>query len=148
MARVWSHQKGSQALVGWVSFVSVLAVIPRTWVCEGPPSSCPRWCRDWSHLKESQLIVGFPLPLSVPAGTRPYGLFWNRCCLPFTSVLKILSVLGHLCCGESSGDLGTLLRFFVQDGTGLALTRTNPSHWSGWFPSCLFLLAQGPLGFF
>ena len=52
-------------------------------------------------------------------------------------------MLGHLQHGESSGDLGAVYRVFAQDGMGMVLTGTNPSHWLDGFPVSLSLLAQG-----
>ena len=40
---------------------------------------------DW---KESQPLVGQGSFVPVPAGTRPSGIFWSRCCIPLTSDLK------------------------------------------------------------
>ena len=81
---------------------------------------CPYYCSDpkilgvlgpaklaGTDLKESQQLVGRGSFVPVPAGTRPSRILWNRCCVPLTSDLKILGVVGRLQHGESSGDLGT-----------------------------------------
>ena len=72
--------------------------------------------RGWGHQKESQPLVRQVSFVPVPAGTRPSGFFWNRCCIPLTSDLKILDVLGCQQHGESCRDLGTLCRVQAQDG--------------------------------
>ena len=56
---------------------------------------------------------------SVPAGTGPCWLFWNRCCVPLTSDPKILGVLGCLWHGVSSGECGTVCQVHSQGGQGL-----------------------------
>ena len=58
---------------------------------------------------------------------------------------KILGVLGHLWCGEFSGDLGTIFRVCAQGSAWLELTGMNSSCWLGEFPVSLFLLAQATL---
>ena len=88
-------------------------------------SSCLRWPRDGADHYELQPLVGQVSCVPVPAGTGPSRLFWNRCCILFTSDSKILGVLGRLLCGEYSGDCGTVLRVCAQGGLGLVLTRTH-----------------------
>ena len=77
--------------------------------------------------------------------------FWGQSPLWRPTLLtdpKILGVLGHLQCGESSGACGTLSRVCAKDGLGLMLTRNNPSHWSVGFPLSLSLLTQATPGCF
>ena len=40
-------------------------------------------------LNGSQPLVRWGSFVPVPAGTRPSGIFWNRCCVPLTSDPKI-----------------------------------------------------------
>jgi hypothetical protein len=81
-----------------------------------PPSSHPRWPRAGTNQKEPQLLVGRVSCDLVPAGTSRSQFFWNRCCVPLTSDSRILGMLGHLWCGESSGDRGTILWVCAQGG--------------------------------
>jgi hypothetical protein len=73
-----------------------------------PLSLCPRWSGTGSDSNEPQQLVRQVFFVPVPAGTRPSGIFWNRCCIPLTSDPKNLVVLVFAWHGESTGDLGTL----------------------------------------
>ena len=73
--------------------------------------------------RSPQQLVGWVSCVPVPAGTDPFQLVWNRCCVLLTSDPKILGVLGCLRGGESSGDHGTVHR--VQAQVGLALAPTG-----------------------
>jgi hypothetical protein len=86
---------------------------------------------------------GYKMVLS--SEIRGQGPLWR---LPLLINPKILGVLGHLWCGESSGNRRTICWVSAQGGPGLAPTRTNLCHWSGGFPVSLFLMAQAPPGCF
>lgn len=71
--------------------------------------------------------------------------FWGQSPLWRPTLLsdpKILGVLGHLWCGKSSGDRGTVLQFFAQGVAGLMPTGTNPSPSIESLPMWLFLTAM------
>ena len=72
--------------------------------------------------KEPKLLVRQGSCVRVPAGPRHSWWCWNRCCVLLTSDPKILGMLGHLGCGESSGDPGTVRKVHAQDSPGLAPT--------------------------
>jgi hypothetical protein len=67
----------------------------------------PKIVWGWIDRKELQPLVRQVSFVPVTAGTRSSGLYCKRC-VTLANDLKILGVLVHLWCGESSGDLGTL----------------------------------------
>ena len=95
-------------------------------------------CADW-YLRDPR----YKLVLS--SETRGQSPPWRP---TFLSDPKILGVLGHLWCEESSGDLGTFLQVHAQDGTGLALTGMNPSWWLDRFLLSFFPAGASPSGLF
>jgi hypothetical protein len=81
----------------------------------GPAQFAPKMAQSWRWLEQTPAAgwVGFLCPCS--CWHKTLCVFWNRCCILLTSYLKILGVLGHLQCWESSGDLGTLHQVCAQD---------------------------------
>ena len=93
--------------------------IVRSWVCQ----SAWKWYLFWGQWGWPQCVQNQGRPVQTrrnlscllvrqgscvpaPAGPRHSQLCWDRCCIPVTSEPKILGVLGHLGCGESSGHCG------------------------------------------
>jgi hypothetical protein len=76
--------------------------------------------------EEPELLVRQGSCVLSPAVTGLSQLIWNRCCVPLTSDPKILGMLVHLRCGESSGDLGTVCLIRTQGGLELVQTERGP----------------------
>jgi hypothetical protein len=93
-------------------------------------------CADWSLTD-----LGYKMVFSPESeGQSP---LWRSILL---SDPKILGVLGHLWCGESSGDCGTVHPWSSWPRWSRAGTYRTPRLWLGGFPVSLFLLPQAPLG--
>jgi hypothetical protein len=113
-----------------------------------------KWCLLWgpwgcllcfkprytsTDQKEPKLLVSQASCVLAPVVTGLSRLVRNRCCVLLTSYPKFLDMLGHLRCGESSGDCGIICWVYAQGGLELELTRRDLSPWSGRFPVSLLL---------